>query len=276
MLKLIIIRFFKIIKSLLNLFLSLIIKFIKTFSFLILIKKYYYIFKFIFIFLKRFKHYYIYKYFIKSLAVFIIILSGFTIFILTDYQYHDYITLMEQNLNEYDLFIQVKNYINKIIKYISDLFSIENIKVDVPENNIHDNSREKVENKIPKEFLYFIAFTTFSFAISFVVYNNYIDFNLITAFFTDFLKGNDDPGTSATINIPTPDIKSKDVEIPNIVITEFTSSSPVNIPSPDLPHVCPSDSITILSPNMFIYTKDGGEKGDKLLDGVREILDKIL
>jgi len=137
MLRLIIVRFLKIFKSLLNLFFSLIIKFIKAFSFRYFFKKYYSHFKIIFNYLKKFKHYYIFKYFIKSLTIFNKILAGFTIFILTDYQHHDYITLIEQNLfhlNESDLFTKVKNYINQIIKYCfaSDLFSIDNIKVDIP------------------------------------------------------------------------------------------------------------------------------------------------
>jgi len=137
MLRLIIVRFLKINKSLLNLFFSLIIKFIKAFSFIYLFKKYYSHFKFIFNSLKKFNHYYIFKYFIKSLAIFNILLAGFTIFILTDYQYHDYITLIEQNLinlNKSDLFIKVR-------KYISDLFSIED--VDKDENIIPDINTNK-------------------------------------------------------------------------------------------------------------------------------------
>jgi hypothetical protein len=54
MIKLIILIFSKILKSLIILFLTLIIKFIKNFSFIILIKKYYNYFKFIANYLKKF------------------------------------------------------------------------------------------------------------------------------------------------------------------------------------------------------------------------------
>jgi hypothetical protein len=95
------------------------------------------------------------------------------------------------------------------------------------------------------------------------------------------------PDTYGIKNIPNPDIKPNLDEIPTVIITKpssplFPSPTQTNIPLPDpniigdkLPILNP-DNITILSPNMFIYTKDAGVKGDKLLDGIREILDKII
>jgi len=217
MLRLIIVRFLKIVKSLISLFLSLIIKFIITFSFIFILKKYYSHFKFIFNLLKKFNHYYIFKYFIQSLAIFNILLAGFTIFILTDYQHHDYITLIEQNLynlNENDLFIKLKKYINKIIKFVNDLFSIENIEEE--ENNITDKNKiVNEDNKIPKDFyFYFLCFTLFT-TFSFAIYNNIIDYSIIitpiTNFFSAFfskLFGTDDDDTPDSGDVTLSDNRS--------------------------------------------------------------------
>src|SRR6266700_1796191 len=135
MIKLLILKLLNIFKSLINLLLRLIIKLIKTFSFIILIKKYYSYFKIIFNTLKKFNHYYIFKYFIKSLSIFNILLSVFTIFILTDYQNHDYIILIEQYLNQNELFISIRKYLKRILKYLIDLFSIDNF----PDGNVENN-----------------------------------------------------------------------------------------------------------------------------------------
>jgi len=191
MIKLLILRFFKILKSLIILFLTLIIKFIKTFSYIVLIKKYYSYFKIIFDTLKKFNHYYIFKYFIKSLAIFNIMLAGFTIFILTDFQYHDYISLLEHNffnLNINDFFSKIVNYIKRIYKIINDLFSI-----DVTENNILDKKQNldmeiPIENKIRKGLSYYI-FNIITFGIlSYITYKN-IDFTTISTIITSFFSG---------------------------------------------------------------------------------------
>ncbi len=168
MIKLLILKLLNIFKSLINLLLRLIIKLIKTFSFIILIKKYYSYFKIIFNTLKKFNHYYIFKYFIKSLSIFNILLSVFTIFILTDYQNHDYIILIEQYLNQNELFISIRKYLKRILKYLIDLFSIDNF----PDGNV-ENNLPKGGNKIPQDegkyFTFyvscFIVLTLFSIGI---------------------------------------------------------------------------------------------------------------
>lgn len=311
MIRKIIVRILKIFKSLLNLFFNLIIKFIKTFSFIIILKKYYSYFKFIAIYLKNFKYYFIYIWFIRSIAIFNILLGGFTIFSLTDFQ-NDYIILLEQYLTNF------RKAIKNIFKYLIDLFSNENIE-SINKNNISDEKVEKIENKIPKDFpfyfLCFIALTTFSLAI-------YSNSDTIIAFISKlfFGRGGDDPDilvAKATTQF----------QIPDIIVTEPSSpSSPINTSFPEYNNTgtqspklndspisfIPSksketeeilqgmddrmikilenqyknvgtqasklnnDSITILSPNTFIYTKDTGDKGDKLLDGIREILEQII
>jgi hypothetical protein len=208
MIKLITLRFIKILKSLIILFLTLLIKFIKTFSFIVLIKKYYSYFKIIFDSLKKFNHYYIFKYFIKSLAIFNIMLAGFTIFILTDFQYHDYITLIEQNLYNFsisDFFLKFKNCIKRIYKFLNDLFSIDNIdKLPEDENKIPHISDVKVENKINKNYTFYILSFILLLSFSIIIYKN-IDFNpiitTITGFFSGFFRRDDDPDMPNTDDI---------------------------------------------------------------------------
>jgi len=236
MVRLITLRFFKILKSLINLFLSLVIKSIKTFSFLFLIKKYYSYLKIIFNTLKKFNHYYIFKYFIKSLAIFNILLSVFTIFILSDIFNYGYLTLFEN-----DLFIKTINYFKRIFKYINDLFFSNKI-----ENDITTVTDVKVENKIPKDFyiyiLCFTVFTTFSLAI----YNNIIDISPIITTITSFfsgLFGRDDDDTGSSDN---PDITLFD----NRTNQDKTKS------------------------NTVFYTKETGDKAKALENRLNEILQK--
>jgi len=327
MLKILLLRIFKILKSLINLFINLIIKFIKTFSFIFLIKKYYSYFKFIAIYLKNFKYYYVYIWFIRSIAIFNVILGGFTILILTDFQIYEYITLLETNLNKYEIFIKFRNSIKTFFKNLIDLFSIEKISEDqIPTKEI------KVENKIPYyngiDFTFYsICFIVFTTIFSIAIYkSNIFDFSEIATstitFFSSlfgslFGKGGDDPNTLVAK-------ATTQFQIPNIIVTEPSSpSSPINTSFPEYNNagtqspklndspisLIPShskeilqgmddrmikilenqyknvgtqasklnnDSITILSPNSFIYTKEAGDKGDKLLDSIREILEKII
>ena len=268
MIRSIIVRFFKIIKSLLNLFLSLVIKSIITFSFIFLIKKYYSYFKIIFNTLKKFNHYYIFKYFIKSLAIFNILLAGFTIFILADYQHHDYITLIEQNfinLNENDLFIKIRKYLNRIYKYISDLFYPYGEYVDKEENIITDQNIKTYKNHFYSYKEYYIFGLMFT-STSIIIYNNIIDISpiitTITSFFSAFFsslfgRGDDDDDTPDSGNITFSDNR----KTPTITITEATdiSTTVLSIPS---------------NPNTIFYTNESGDKAKALNDRLNQILSK--
>jgi len=271
MFRLIIVRFLKIFKSLFNLFLSLIIKSIITFSFIFLFKKYYSHFKIIFNYLKKFKHYYIFKYFIKSLAIYNILLAGFTIFILTDYQFHDYITLIEQNLynlNKNDLFIKVRKYINKIINYCfaSDLFSIEDIDKDeniIPDINInkYKSYKDHFEN-YQNRYIAGLVFTITSIIICYTFPEYTV--TPIISFFSGLSgrDGGDNTGSSDTLDITLSDNRTNQ---------DKTQS---------LPGSYPSDSITILSKssnpysNTVFYTKETGDKAKALENRLNELLRK--
>lgn len=97
MIKLIILKILNINVSLIISFLKILIKFIKTFNFIIIFKKYLNYFKTIFKYLKKFKYFYIYKIFIKTIAICNILLALFTMFILMDFQYHGYLTLIKES-----------------------------------------------------------------------------------------------------------------------------------------------------------------------------------
>ena len=286
MIKLLILKLLNIFKSLINLLLRLIIKLIKTFSFIILIKKYYSYFKIIFNTLKKFEHYYIFKYFIKSLGIFNILLSVFTIFILTDYQNHDYIKILEQYLNQNELFISIRKYLKRILKYLIDLFSIDNF----PDGNV-ENNLPKGGNKIPQEegkyFTFyvscFIVLTLFSIGI---YKSNIIDFNLITTYINTFFnnlfsKGGDDPGISDNEDITLTDNRISKDNIPNIIITEPDVKTD-NIPSiqsvlttETLPGSFPDDSsIPSVKKATVFYTEETGDSAKALENRLNEILGK--
>jgi len=292
MIRIITLRFLNIVKSLLNLFFRLIIKFIKTFSFIFLIKKYYYHFKFIANYLKNFKYYYIYKYFIKSIAIFNILLGGFTIFSLTDFQIDD-ISLFLHNFET-----KIKHLFNKVKKYIIDLFTNENIEKDkiptIAKATESLDTEGKIENKIPKDFLFyfmcFIVFTTFSLAI-------YSNSDTIISLISDFIgglprRGGDDPDSSDNVDITLTDNRSNknnSDNIPNIIITEpDVCKTSDNIPSissilsnKTLPGSFPDNSsTTILSsisdskPNTVFYTTETGDKAKSLENRLNELLGK--
>jgi len=285
MIKLLILKLLNIFKSLINLLLRLIIKLIKTFSFIILIKKYYSYFKIIFNTLKKFNHYYIFKYFIKSLGIFNILLSVFTIFILTDFQ-NDYIKILEQYLNQNELFISIRKYLKRILKYLIDLFSIDNF----PDGNV-ENNLPKGGNKIPQEegkyFTFyvscFIVLTLFSIGI---YKSNIIDFNLITTYINTFFnnlfsKGGDDPGISDNEDITLTDNRISKDNIPNIIITEPDVKTD-NIPSiqsvlttETLPGSFPDDSsIPSVKKATVFYTEETGDSAKALENRLNEILGK--
>lgn len=290
MISLITLRFLKNFKWLIN----LLIKFIKTFSFILIFKKYYSHFKVIFNYLKNFKHYYIFKFFIKSLAILNILMGGYTIFILTDLANHDYLL---KSLNESDLFIKIKIYINRIIKFFSDLFlGNDNIK----EDTFHDNSNPLLlqgptekggdnfspEGKLYKNFLYLIAFTTISLGIYFIVHNNYIDLNLFNYIsnWANYFRGGDDTGTSdsngtsADINKTIPsvgpckskgDIINKD-KTPSITITDTDNKTfQINISSSNV-----TDNKTSPTHRVIYYSKETGEAAEILKNRLNEILKK--
>jgi len=290
LIRIIIVRLLNIVKSLLNLFLRLVIKFIKTFSFIFLFKKYYSYFKFIANYLKNFKYYYIYKYFLKSIAIFNILLSGFTIFILTDFQIEN-ISLFPHNFDNKIIYL-----FNKVKKYIIDLFTIENIEKDeIPTMSKSLNTDSKVEDKIHKDFTFyllsFIVFTIFSLTI----YNNS---DTIISFISDFIgglprRGGDDPDSFDNVeDITLTDNRSKinnNDNIPNIIITEpDVCKANDNIPSiysvlsnKTLPGSFPDNSsTTILStisdpkPNTVFYTTETGDKAKALENRLNELLGK--
>src|SRR6266699_1109718 len=285
MIKLLILKLLNIFKSLINLLLRLIIKLIKTFSFIILIKKYYSYFKIIFNTLKKFNHYYIFKYFIKSLGIFNILLSVFTIFILTDFQ-NDYIKILSQYLNQNELFISIRKYLKRILKYLIDLFSIDNF----PDGNV-ENNLSKVGNKIPQDegkyFTFyvscFIVLTLFSIGI---YKSNIIDFNLITTYINTFFnnlfsKGGDDPGISDNEDITLTDNRISKDNIPNIIITEPDAKTD-NIPSiqsvlttETLPGSFPDDSsIPSVKKATVFYTEETGDSAKALENRLNKILGK--
>ncbi len=285
MIKLLILKLLNIFKSLINLLLRLIIKLIKTFSFIILIKKYYSYFKIIFNTLKKFNHYYIFKYFIKSLSIFNILLSVFTIFILTDFQ-NDYIKILSQYLNQNELFISIRKYLKRILKYLIDLFSIDNF----PDGNV-ENNLPKGGNKIPQDegkyFTFyvscFIVLTLFSIGI---YKSNIIDFNLITTYINTFFnnlfsKGGDDPGISDNEDITLTDNRISKDNIPNIIITEPDVKTD-NIPSiqsvlttETLPGSFPDNSsIPSVKKATVFYTEETGDSAKALENRLNEILGK--
>jgi len=282
MIKLLILKLLNIFKSLINLLLRLIIKLIKTFSFIILIKKYYSYFKFISIYLKNFKYYYIYICFIRIIAIFNMLLAGF---ILTDFQ-NDYIKILEQYLNQNELFISIRKYLKRILKYLIDLFSIDNF----PDGNV-ENNLPKGGNKIPQEegkyFTFyvscFIVLTLFSIGI---YKSNIIDFNLITTYINTFFnnlfsKGGDDPGISDNEDITLTDNRISKDNIPNIIITEPDVKTD-NIPSiqsvlttETLPGSFPDDSsIPSVKKATVFYTEETGDSAKALENRLNEILGK--
>jgi len=285
MIKLLILKLLNIFKSLINLLLRLIIKLIKTFSFIILIKKYYSYFKIIFNTLKKFNHYYIFKYFIKSLSIFNILLSVFTIFILTDFQ-NDYIKILSQYLNQNELFISIRKYLKRILKYLIDLFSIDNF----PDGNV-ENNLPKGGNKIPQDegkyFTFyvscFIVLTLFSIGI---YKSNIIDFNLITTYINTFFnnlfsKGGDDPGISDNEDITLTDNRISKDNIPNIIITEpDVKTDNINsiqsvLTTETLPGSFPDNSsIPSVKKATVFYTEETGDSAKALENRLNEILGK--
>jgi len=162
-------------------------------------------------------------------------LSGFVIFILTDFQHHDYITLISQNLYNFsisDFFLKFKSCIKRIYKFLNDLFSIDNIdKLPEDENKIPPVSDVKVENKINKNYTFYIlsSILLISFSIVIYIYKKF-DFTpiitTITGFFSSLFRRDDDPDMPDTDDI----------------INNFEKSFPGAFPSDSNPLVYNKDS----------------------------------
>lgn len=243
-------------------------------------------------FLQKSFYYYIYIWFIRGIGIFNILLSGFTIFILTDFQI-EYISLFPHNFDNKIIYL-----FNKVKKYIIDLFSIDFVEKDeiptIAKATESLNTDSKVEDKIPKDFTFyflcFIVFTTFSLAI-------YSNSDTIISFISDFIgglprRGGDDPESSDNVDITLTDNRSNknnSDNIPNIIITEpDVCKASDNIPSissilsnKTLPGSFPDNSsTTILSsisdskPNTVFYTTETGDKAKSLENRLNELLGK--
>jgi len=95
MIKLLTLKFLEIIKNFINLILTLLIKQLKSFDYFLILNKYINQFRTIFNYLKNFKHFFIFKYFIKTIAIVNLLTAIYTIFILTGFQNLEYIFISE-------------------------------------------------------------------------------------------------------------------------------------------------------------------------------------
>jgi hypothetical protein len=139
-----ILSFFKNVKSFNNLLLNLTIKSLTSFSFIILIKKYYSYFRYILEYLKVFRFYNLFKTFFKLLALINILLGIYTLIIFTDFRYDDYLNF-RSNFSISDLFLNFKHFLKIICNYINNLFYDDLVTINKTFNQANTKAKEIVD-----------------------------------------------------------------------------------------------------------------------------------
>jgi hypothetical protein len=238
--KIFILSFFKHLKSFNNLLLNLTIKSISSFSYIVLVRKYYSYFRFILEYFKGWRFYNIFKAFFKVIALINILLGIFTLIVFTDFRYDDYKIFINNNIINFsfnDFVSKLKNYFKRVLKKLINIFDDDSVIIDKPESvKIPDNYKLPNQDTDTKSYkLYYYLFGGLFCIATVIVCINYPDYTVtpvvtaITGFFSSFFSRGGGTGDNLPDSGPNPLDKGKGRDLGKLDVDHlrpFPSSSP--------------------------------------------------